>query len=62
METERVSLPIESVEYSFMLENTLKEENTKLKGAINEVLELLNDKNGVPNMEWIKNRLTKSIK
>lgn len=53
---------IENNEYDFVLINGLKEENIKLKDAVNEVLDLLNDNRGVPNTEWIKNRLTESIK
>jgi hypothetical protein len=33
----------------------------KMKEAITEVLEVL-DGNGVPNIEWVKNRLLESVK
>lgn len=33
----------------------------KMKEAINEVLEVLNS-NGVPNIEWVKNRLLEAVK
>jgi hypothetical protein len=51
---------VESAEYDFVLINGLKTENDKLKEAINEVLEVLDGK-GVPNTEWIKNRLSEAI-
>jgi hypothetical protein len=51
---------VESAEYEFVLINGLKAENDKLKEAINEVLEVLDGK-GVPNTEWIKNRLSKAL-
>jgi len=51
---------VESAEYEFVLINGLKAENDKLKEAINEVLEVLDGK-GVPNTEWIKNRLSKAF-
>ena len=52
---------VESAEYDFVLINGLKAENDKLKEAINEVLEVLDGK-GVPNTEWIKNRLSEAVK
>ena len=61
MTRELVPTPIESKEYEFVLINGLKEENAKLKEAINEVLELF-DGNGVPNIEWVKNRLSEAVK
>jgi hypothetical protein len=51
---------VESAEYDFVLINGLKAENDKLKEAINEVLEVLDGK-GVPNNEWIKNRLSEAL-
>ena len=51
---------VESAEYDFVLINGLKAENDKLKEAINEVLEVLDGK-GVPNTEWIKNRLSEAL-
>jgi hypothetical protein len=51
---------VESAEYYFVLINGLKAENDKLKVAINEVLEAM-DGNGVPNIEWVKNRLLKAL-
>ena len=33
----------------------------RMKEAIDEVLEVL-DGNGVPNIEWVKNRLLKAVK
>jgi len=33
----------------------------KMKNAIIEILEVLNSKGTVPNIEWIKNRLTETI-
>jgi hypothetical protein len=51
---------VESAEYDFVLINGLKNENNKLKDAINEVIEVLNGV-GVPNNEWIKNRLQETI-
>jgi hypothetical protein len=51
---------VESAEYDFVLINGLKAENDKLKEAINEVLEVLDGK-GVPNNEWIKNRLSEVV-
>ena len=51
---------VESAEYDFVLINGLKAENDKLKEAINEVLEVLEGK-GVPNTEWIKNRLSEAL-
>ena len=51
---------VESAEYDFVLINGLKAENDKLKEAINEVLEVLDGK-GVPNTEWIKNRLSDAL-
>jgi hypothetical protein len=33
----------------------------KMKEAITEVLEVL-DGNGVPNIEWVKNRLLEAVK
>ena len=38
----------------------VKAENDKLKEAINEVLEVFDGK-GVPNTEWIKNRLSDAL-
>jgi hypothetical protein len=52
---------VESAEYDFVLINGLKAENDKIKEAITEVLELL-DGNGVPNTNWIKNRLSEAVK
>ena len=52
---------VESAEYDFVLINGLKAENDKLKEAINEVLEVM-DGNGVPNIEWVKNRLLEAVK
>lgn len=60
MTRELISTPIESKEYDFVLYNGLKEENANMKDAIKDVLELFYG-NGVPNIEWIKNRLTKVI-
>ena len=57
MTRELVPTPIESKEYEFVLINGLKEENAKMKKAINDVLDVLIDGNGVPNMVWVKNRL-----
>ena len=51
---------VESAEYDFVLINGLKADNDKLKEAINEVLEVLEGK-GVPNNEWIKNRLSEAL-
>lgn len=51
---------VESSEYEFALINGLKAENDKLKQAVNEVLEVLDGK-GVPNMEWVKNRLSQAL-
>ncbi len=62
MTRELVSTPIESKEYEFVLINGLKEENAKMKEAINDVLDLLMDGNGVPNMVWVKNRLLEAVK
>ena len=62
MTRELVSTPIESKEYEFVLINELKEENTKLKEAINDVLDILIDRNGVPNIIWVKNRLLEAVK
>ena len=56
-----IPTPIESKEYEFVLINGLREENAKLKKAINDVLDVLIDGNDVPNMVWIKNRLLKTI-
>lgn len=47
-------------EYEFVLINGLRFENDKLKQAINEVLEVLYG-DGIPNTEWIKNRLSEVI-
>ena len=52
---------VESIEYDFIREQGLVEENKIMKDAINEVLELLNGGN-YPNIEWIKNRLNETIK
>ncbi len=41
--------------------NNLNKSNDKYKQAIEDVLELL-DGNGVPNLNWIKNRLEQSLK
>lgn len=57
-----VPTPIERKEYEFVLINGLKEENAKLKEAINDVLDVLIDENGVPNMTWVKNRLLEAVK
>ncbi len=62
MTRELVPTPIESKEYYFVLINGLKEENAKLKEAINDVLDVLVDGNGVPNMLWVKNRLLDVVK
>lgn len=62
MTRELVPTPIESKEYEFVLINGLREENTKLKEAINDVLDVLIDENGVPNMVWMKNRLLEAVK
>jgi hypothetical protein len=35
----------------------LEIEKKKLTDSISEILELLTDENGVPNIEWIKNKL-----
>ena len=51
---------VESAEYDFVLINGLKVENDKLKEAVKEVLEVLDGK-GVPNTEWIKNRLSEAL-
>lgn len=51
---------VESAEYDFVLINGLKADNDKLKEAINEVLEVIDGK-GVPNNEWIKNRLSEAL-
>ena len=51
---------VESAEYDFVLINGLKAENDKLKEAVKEVLEVLDGK-GVPNTEWIKNRLSEAL-
>lgn len=51
---------VESAEYDFVLINGLKAENDKLKEAVKEVLEVLDGK-GVPNTEWIKNRLLEAL-
>jgi len=61
MTRELIPTPIESKEYEFVLINGLKEENEKLKEVISEVLEVL-DGNGVPNIEWVKNRLSEAVK
>ena len=62
MTRELVPTPIESKEYEFVLINGLREENTNLKEAINDVLDVLIDENGVPNMVWMKNRLLEAVK
>lgn len=62
MTRELAPTPIESKEYDFVLIKGLKEENAKLKEAINDVLNVLIDGNGVPNMVWVKNRLLESVK
>ena len=62
MTRESVPTPIESKEYEFVLINGLKEENAKMKKAINDVLDVLIDGNGVPNMVWVKNRLLEVVK
>ena len=51
---------VESAKYDFVLFNGLKAENDKLKEAVKEVLEVLDGK-GVPNTEWIKNRLSEAL-
>jgi hypothetical protein len=33
-----------------------------MKEAINDVLDVLIDGNGVPNMVWVKNRLLEAVK
>jgi hypothetical protein len=62
MTKELIPTPIESKEYEFVLINGLREENAKMKEAINDVLDLLIDGNGVPNMVWVKNRLLEAVK
>jgi hypothetical protein len=62
MTRELVPTPIENKEYEFVIINGLKEENAKLKEAINDVLDVLIDGNGVPNMVWVKNRLLEAVK
>jgi hypothetical protein len=61
MTRELVQTPIESKEYEFVLIKGLKEENAILKEAINDVLDVLIDGNGVPNMVWVKNRLLQAV-
>lgn len=41
--------------------NELEKENIILKESVNEVIDLLNSDYGVPNIEWIKNRLLNSV-
>ncbi len=57
-----IETPIETLEYNFVIENALQEENRKLKEAINDVLDALIDENGVKNLIWIKNRLLDAVK
>jgi Uma2 family endonuclease len=59
---ELIPTPIETKEYEFVLINGLKEENSKMKEAINDVLDVLILGNGVPNLVWVKNRLLEVIK
>lgn len=40
----------------------LEKENAKLKEAINDVLDVLIDGDGVPNLVWVKNRLLETVK
>jgi len=56
-----VSQTVESLEYDFVLIKGLKETRDEMKNAIKEVLEVV-DGYGVPNVEWIKNRLTEGLK
>ena len=63
-----IPTPVESKEYDFVLINGLREENTKMKEAINDILDILIDStasryiDGVPSGVWIKNRLLETVK
>ena len=60
MTKDYIKVPVESVEYQFAIEQGLREENQKLKSAINDVLDVLVD-GGAPNLIWIKNRLLEAV-
>lgn len=51
------NVDVEEVEKLAEMLNKLSE----MKAAIKEVLELF-DANGVPNIEWVKNRLSEAVK
>ena len=62
MTKETTPTPLENLEYTYLLIGSLTNENNKLKEAIKDVLEVLNKETGVPNIEWIKHRLTETLK
>jgi hypothetical protein len=60
MITETINVPVETIKYNFILVEALKKDNSTMLTAINEVLEVLNS-DGVPNTDWIKNRLNECL-
>lgn len=46
-----------NLEYESALINSLRDENVKLRDAINDVLDVLVEEKGTPNIVWITTRL-----
>jgi len=62
MTQELIPTPIKTKGYEFDIINGLKEQNDKMKEAINDVIDLINGDKGVPYMYWVRNRLIESLK